>query len=221
LKPERSTAPIFIFGPVGAGKSTAAHALAARLPGALLVPEPVDANPFLPLYAVDQARWALACQTHYYLQYAQAYADALAQAQPAYALVDAGAPTNRHVYGRYLREQAIVTPDEYALYETLTDIMAAHYAYPQPAVILSVEASLECCYARVQGRGRAFEVAGHSRAYIAAIHRYTGEMIAMYATAGARILRFDAERWDARSEAGGAALAALLAPLAGSAGMTD
>jgi deoxyadenosine/deoxycytidine kinase len=202
--------PVFIFGPIGAGKTTVAQALATRIPGALLVPEPVEHNPFLPLYAVDQRRWALACQTRYYLDYVRICTETLAQARPAIALIDAGAPTNLHIYGRYMHEHAIVTPDEYRLYVALTSIIGQHYAHPQPSVIVSVEASVETCYARLLARGRDFELAGHTRAYVEAIHHYTAEMIAFYAQAGARVIRCDVERADTRAGEGLDEIAAAL-----------
>jgi deoxyadenosine/deoxycytidine kinase len=179
----------FIFGAVGAGKTTYAQALAAEHPDALLIPEPVDDNPFLPLYARERGRWALACQTHYYLQYVRAYATAAAGKKPARVFIDAGAPTNLHVYGRYMYEHAIVTPDEYRLYETLTGIVAAQFAYPQPTDIISVEAPLDVCIGRVQARGRDFELDGHSEDYLAALYIYTAEMVEMYEAAGVRVTR--------------------------------
>jgi deoxyadenosine/deoxycytidine kinase len=179
----------FIFGAVGAGKTTYAQQLAARHPDAILVPEPVDDNPFLPLYARDRTRWALACQAHYYLQYVRAYATATAGRTATRIFIDAGAPTNLHVYGRYLREHAIVTPDEYRLYETLTGIIAAQYAYPQPTDIISVEAPLDVCMARVQARGRDYELDGHGEDYLAALYQYTADMVAMYEAAGAKVKR--------------------------------
>jgi deoxyadenosine/deoxycytidine kinase len=196
---------VFVFGPVGVGKTTIAQALAAHVPGAALVPEPVTDNPFLPLYALDQARWALACQTRYYLDYVRAYVS-VADAQPPRVIIDAGAPTNAHVYARYMREQGIVTPDEYELYEMLTRIIHDRFAYPEPALIISVEASLATCAARLHTRGRAFELAGHTPAYLAAIHAHTQAMVAAYAAAGVPVLHYDAERWDARREDGIAAL---------------
>jgi deoxyadenosine/deoxycytidine kinase len=190
--------PIFVFGPVGAGKTTVAQALATALPDALLIPEPVDDNPFLPRYAVDRARWALACQTHYYFAYVRA-CEPLAARNPTYAVIDAGAPTNTHVYGRYL--QSLVTPDEYALYQTLTTLIAERYAYPAPACIVSVEAPLQVCIARLQARGRGFELAGHTQEYLAALHSYTADMVAHYAAQGVPVVRVDAAAQDVRNGA--------------------
>lgn len=181
----------FIFGAVGAGKTTYAQNLAAEHPDALLVAEPVDENPFLPLYARERSRWALACQTHYYLQYVRAYATAIAGKKPARIFIDAGAPTNLYVYGRYMYEHAIVTSDEYRLYETLTGIVAAQFAYPQPTDIISVEAPLEVCMERVQSRGRDFEIDGHSKDYLTTLYVYTAEMVSMYEAAGVPIRRIN------------------------------
>jgi deoxyadenosine/deoxycytidine kinase len=200
---------ILILGAVGSGKTTAAQVLASRLDGAVLVPEPVDDNPFLPDYARDRARWALACQTHYYLQYMHVYQATMAQHPDAQSVViDAGAATNTQVYGRYMQEQALVTPAEFQLYRTLTAIIRAQYAYPDPALIVSVEAPLETCFARLRARGRAFEVVGHSREYVAAIHRYTSEMVAAYARAGVSVIHLDTALHDVRTAEGSAWLLA-------------
>jgi deoxyadenosine/deoxycytidine kinase len=52
---------IAIEGPIGAGKTSLAHALAERL-GAKLALEPADDNPFLEKFYADMAGYALATQ---------------------------------------------------------------------------------------------------------------------------------------------------------------
>ncbi len=198
---------VFILGAVGVGKTTVAQVLASQLESSVLVPEPVDDNPFLPDYARDQARWALACQTYYYLQYVRIYQTVTAQhPDAAIAVIDAGAPTNTRVYGRYMHERALVTPAEFRLYETLTEIIRAQYDYPEPSAIVSVEAPIETCYARLSARGRAFEILGHSREYVAAIHAYTRDMVFEYVRRGIPVIHVDAERHDARTAEGSARL---------------
>ena len=58
---------IAIEGPIGAGKTSLAKRLAARLGGATLLEQP-DANPFLPRFYLDHARYALPTQLFFLFQ---------------------------------------------------------------------------------------------------------------------------------------------------------
>jgi deoxyadenosine/deoxycytidine kinase len=191
---------VFVFGGIGAGKTTLSQMLARAL-NTPLVREPVDENPFLPHYAVDQTRWAFTCQTYYYLQYVREYRSVVERGHPqpaAQMVIDAGAPTNIHVYGRYMREQKIVTTDEFALYETLTGIIAAQYQYPEPSVIVHAIAPLETCLQRVRMRGREFELSGHTQDYVRRVAHYTDEMVDRYGRSGVPVVTYDTLKWDAR-----------------------
>lgn len=53
---------IVIEGIIGAGKSTLAHELRKRIPRSVLYEEPVDANPYLPLFYREPAKYALEMQ---------------------------------------------------------------------------------------------------------------------------------------------------------------
>lgn len=192
---------IFVFGGIGAGKTTVATALASTL-GIPLVREPVDENPFLPLYALDRARWALTCQTYYYLQYVREYERTLANsslqtmepdtpASESTVVIDAGAPTNRYVYARYMREHGLVTVDEYALYETLARMMDAQFAYPEPSSIVYVDVPADEAMRRLRARGREFELAGHTGDYVRAISGYTKEMREVYRARGVPVHAYD------------------------------
>ena len=58
---------IVIEGPIGAGKTSLARALSERAGGAALLEDP-DANPFLPGFYQDRARYALPTQLYFLFQ---------------------------------------------------------------------------------------------------------------------------------------------------------
>lgn len=58
---------LVVEGPIGCGKTSLAHRLAERLGAGLLLEEP-HANPFLPLFYKDMARYALPTQLFFLFQ---------------------------------------------------------------------------------------------------------------------------------------------------------
>ena len=58
---------IAVEGPIGAGKTSLARVMSERVGGAALLEDP-DANPFLPGFYQDRARYALPTQLYFLFQ---------------------------------------------------------------------------------------------------------------------------------------------------------
>jgi deoxyguanosine kinase len=148
---------IAIEGPIGAGKTSLAHALAERL-GAKLALEPADDNPFLEKFYADMAGYALATQLAFLaLRYRQQAG--LSQR----GLFDAKLISD-YVFARdCIFAGLTLNKEELALYRPLYEAMAARAPKPNVVVLLSADADL--LMTRIHGRGTRCE-ASISRDYI-------------------------------------------------------
>lgn len=169
---------VYIIGNMASGKTTLARLLARHIAESVYVAEPVEQNPFLSLYMRDQARWGMACMARYFLDYLRAWAAATSDARYAYHFVDAGAPSNRWLYGRYLQGEHVISAAEYTLYCDLCDAAERGFHVPGPYAFIYVRAAPETCLARLQARGWAFQVAAVDLAYVQKLHDYLEQMAA-------------------------------------------
>jgi deoxyadenosine/deoxycytidine kinase len=202
---------IYIIGNMASGKTTLARLLAESFPESVYVPEPVEQNPFLPLYMRDQPRWGLACMARYFLDYLRAWAVATSSAGYVYHFVDAGTPSNRWLYGRYLQTEHVISDDEYALYSDLCDAAAAGYQVPRPYAFIYVRATPQTCQARLQARGWAFQVAAVDSAYQEKLHSYLEQMAAFVIEQGYPLHVVASEEVDYARPVGQADVVALVA----------
>ena len=140
---------IVIEGPIGAGKTSLARVMSERAGGRALLEDP-DANPFLPGFYQDRARYALPTQLYFLFQRAN-QVRALSQsdlfAGPAIAdfMLD-----KDHLFARLT-----LNDDEFALYRQV-------YAHlkpqaPVPDLVIYLQASAETLIERVHRRGVAYE----------------------------------------------------------------
>ena len=140
---------VVVEGPIGAGKTSLARVMSERTGGRALLEEP-DANPFLPGFYQDRARYALPTQLYFLFQRAN-QVRALSQtdlfAGPAIAdfMLD-----KDHLFARLT-----LNDDEFALYRQV-------YAHlkpqaPVPDLVIYLQASVETLIERVRRRGVAYE----------------------------------------------------------------
>jgi deoxyadenosine/deoxycytidine kinase len=192
---------ICVVGNIASGKSTLAELLAAEIPHSAAVLESFERNPFLALYLQDPKRWAFTNAVRYFYDYARVFQARTAGREYRHHFIDAGAPTNRYVYGRYMREEGIVTQAEYEFYETLCDLIERAYAYPTPDAYIFVECSPEVCLARMQARAWTYQNP-ISLEYLAELEKYFAAFQAYVAEQKIPFLQMNSEALDFQSAQG-------------------
>ena len=148
---------IAIEGPIGAGKTSLARALAARLPARLLLEEP-DANPFLARFYRDPERYALATQLFFLFQRVNALTamnqqDLFAARTVADFILDKDP----------LFARLTLTSEELALYEGIYGHLKPQVAVPD--LVIYLQAAPATLMERVRRRGLDYE-AGLSEDYL-------------------------------------------------------
>ncbi len=151
---------IAIEGPIGAGKTSLAKRLAERLGGTTLLEQP-DANPFLPRFYADRARYALPAQLFFLFQRidqlrAAAQPDLFARLTVADFLLEKDP----------LFAGLTLSGDELALYGRMYDALRPQA--PRPDLVIYLHAPVPTLLERVERRGIDYEYL-ISEPYLAAL----------------------------------------------------
>ena len=140
---------IVVEGPIGAGKTSLARVMSERTGSRALLEDP-DANPFLPGFYQDRARYALQTQLYFLFQRAN---QVRALSQPD--LFGGPAIADFMLEKDHLFARLTLNDDEFALYRQV-------YAHlkpqaPVPDLVIYLQASAETLIERVRRRGVAYE----------------------------------------------------------------
>ena len=140
---------IVVEGPIGAGKTSLAHALARHLRADELLERP-DENPFLARFYDDMARYALAAQLTFLFQRVDqlrglAQLDLFARPTVADFLFDKDPLFARNT----------LSDDEFALYEKI--FLHLKPQVPVPDLVVYLQAPVDTLVSRVHRRGVEFE----------------------------------------------------------------
>ncbi len=140
---------IVVEGPIGAGKTTLARRLSARLGTDLLLEQP-DENPFLARFYQDMARYALPTQLFFLFQRAKqleplAQLDLFGRATVADFLIDKDP----------LFARVTLSADELSLYQRIFD--AVRPQAPAPDLVVYLQARPDILVERVRRRSAEYE----------------------------------------------------------------
>ena len=140
---------VVIEGPIGAGKTSLARVMSERAGGALLLEDP-DANPFLPGFYQDRARYALPAQLYFLFQRVN-QVRALSQPDLFARLTVADFMLDRDA----LFARLTLNDDEFALYRQVYASLKPQA--PAPDLVIHLQAAPETLIERVRRRGVAYE----------------------------------------------------------------
>ena len=140
---------IVVEGPIGAGKTSLARVIGERTGGASVLEEP-DANPFLPGFYQDRARYALPTQLYFLFQRA-AQVRALTQPDLFAGLVVADFMIDKDA----LFARVTLNDDEFALYQRVWAQLRPQA--PTPDLVIYLQASPATLVERVRKRNVAYE----------------------------------------------------------------
>ena len=140
---------IAVEGPIGAGKTSLARRLAARLSAELLLERPEE-NPFLGRFYGDMARYALPTQLFFLFQRAR-------QLEPLAQLDLFGRPTVADfLFDKDpLFARVTLSGDELSLYQRLYDVIRPQA--PAPDLVVYLQAPTATLIERVRRRSASYE----------------------------------------------------------------
>jgi len=165
---------IVVEGPIGAGKTSLARRLGARLGGDLVLEEPAE-NPFLPRFYQDMPRYALPTQLFFLFQRARML-EPLAQPDMF----------GRVVVGDFLLDKdplfarITLSGDELALYQKIYEALRPQA--PVPDLVIYLQAQPATLVERVRRRSAGFE-RGISDEYLTALAETYARFFYHYAAA--------------------------------------
>jgi deoxyguanosine kinase len=165
---------LVIEGPIGAGKTSLAKRLGARLSADLVLEQPAE-NPFIARFYQDMARYALPAQLFFLFQRARMI-EPLRQrdmfARPAVAdfLLDKD----------LLFARVTLSGDEFALYQKIYDALRPQA--PAPDLVIYLQAQPAVLIERVRRRAAGFE-RGISEEYLALLAESYARFFYHYAAA--------------------------------------
>ncbi len=166
---------LVVEGPIGAGKTSLAKRLGARLAADVLLEQPGD-NPFIARFYQDMARYALPTQLFFLFQRARMIEplrqpDMFSRPTVADFLLDKD----------LLFARVTLSGDEFSLYQKIYDALRPQA--PAPDLVIYLQAQPAVLAERVKRRAAAFERAGISEEYLAMLAESYARFFHHYAAA--------------------------------------
>jgi deoxyadenosine/deoxycytidine kinase len=165
---------ILVAGNIGAGKTSLAERLGARL-GWEVAYESVADNPYLSDFYADMASWSFHLQIFFLGHRAQQH-QALSLLGHS-AVIDRSIYEDAHIFARALHELGNMTERDYLAYRRLYQIVLEKL--PRPNLLIYIKTSVSTLRAHIQKRGRDIEL-GIQDDYLALLGRYYDEWLAAF-----------------------------------------
>ena len=143
---------IVIAGNIGAGKTSLAERLGARL-GWVTAYESVSDNPYLPDFYADMRQWSFHLQVFFLGHRSQQF---LQMAQmPQSVIFDRSIYEDAEIFANNLYQQGALSIRDFETYQNLYRILTEFL--PPPDLVIYLRASVETLVKRISMRGRDFE----------------------------------------------------------------
>jgi deoxyadenosine/deoxycytidine kinase len=179
---------VAIAGNIGSGKSSLAALIAARC-GHVLVPEPVEANPYLADFYADMPRWGFHSQIFFLAHRIEQHVGVMRSGVKT--VQDRTIYEDAEVFARHLHRQGVLTDRDFATYNALYD--TAKLTLEPPQAVIYLRASVPTLLERIKKRGRAMERAIDAR-YLAGLNELYDLWIDNFRAAP--VLKIDADFRD-------------------------
>ncbi len=165
---------IVVAGNIGAGKTSLAERLAARL-GWQAAFESVADNPYLADFYADMRAWSFHLQIFFLGHRARQYLELAAS--PQSAVLDRSIYEDAHIFARALHHLGHLSERDYLAYRTVFDLVVGHL--PPPDLLIHLSAPAAVLLERIQRRARHIE-SGITLDYLRLLESYYEEWIAHF-----------------------------------------
>jgi deoxyadenosine/deoxycytidine kinase len=165
---------ILVAGNIGAGKTSLAERLGARL-GWEVAYESVADNPYLSDFYADMGLWSFHLQIFFLGHRAQQH-QALSLLGHS-AVIDRSIYEDAHIFARALHELGNMTERDYLAYRRLYQIVVEKL--PRPNLLIYIKTSVSTLRAHIQKRGRVIEQ-GIEDDYLALLGSFYDEWLAAF-----------------------------------------
>jgi deoxyadenosine/deoxycytidine kinase len=165
---------VLVAGNIGAGKTSLADKLGARL-GWHVAHESVKDNPYLADFYLDMRAWSFHLQIFFLGHRAKQLEDLAAMRRSA--IIDRSIYEDAHIFARALYELGDMSDRDYQAYRSLYRLVVSKL--PKPNLLIYIQASTPTLRAHIQKRGRAIE-SDISDDYLTRLGRFYEEWLATF-----------------------------------------
>jgi deoxyadenosine/deoxycytidine kinase len=165
---------ILVAGNIGAGKTSLAERLGARL-GWEVAYESVADNPYLSDFYSDMRAWSFHLQVFFLGHRAQQHQ--MLAALDHSAIMDRSIYEDAHIFARALHELGNMTERDYFAYRRLYQIVVDKL--PRPNLLIYIKTSVQTLRSHIEHRGRTIEQ-GIADDYLALLGRFYDEWLAAF-----------------------------------------